>query len=120
MKRRPMALIPILLVASCSSPQMAKPNAKSGDEKRILETLEYVKEHHSHMNVSQADGRLLRILAEAANAGHVVEIGTSTGYSGIWFCLALKRTGGKLTTYEIDMAVARTARENFARAGCED
>jgi predicted O-methyltransferase YrrM len=25
-----------------------------------------------------------------------------------------------LTTYEIDMAVARTARENFARAGCED
>jgi len=99
---------------------MAKPDAKSGDEKRILETLAYVKEHHSNANVSQADGRLLRILAEAANAGHVVEIGTSTGYSGIWFCLALKRTGGKLTTYEIDTAVASTARENFARAGCED
>jgi predicted O-methyltransferase YrrM len=54
------------------------------------------------------------------NAKHVVEIGTSTGYSGIWFGLALQKTGGKLTTYEIDAGRAATARANFKRAGMAD
>ena len=54
------------------------------------------------------------------NARNVVEIGTSTGYSGIWFGLALEKTGGKLTTYEIDAQRAATARANFKRAGMSD
>jgi caffeoyl-CoA O-methyltransferase len=49
-----------------------------------------------------------------------VELGTSTGYSGIWFGLGLKQTGGKLTTYEIDAGRAATARENFKEAGVAD
>ncbi|MBM3334299.1 O-methyltransferase, partial [Candidatus Sumerlaeota bacterium] len=69
------------------------------------------------MNVPIEDGRLLRLLTEAAGAKHVVEIGTSNGYSGIWFCLALQATGGKLTTHEIDARRAQLARENFKRAG---
>jgi caffeoyl-CoA O-methyltransferase len=52
-------------------------------------------------------------------AKHVVEIGTSIGYSGIWFCLALESTGGKLTTFEIDAQRAAMARKNFQRAGVE-
>jgi predicted O-methyltransferase YrrM len=71
------------------------------------------------MNVPPEDGRLLRLFTEAVNADHVVEIGTSNGYSAIWFCLALKRTGGKLTTFEIDHDRATLARENFKRAGVE-
>ncbi|MBM4038755.1 MAG: O-methyltransferase, partial [Planctomycetes bacterium] len=72
------------------------------------------------MNVPREDGRLLRLLAEAVGAKHVVEIGTSNGYSGIWFCLALRTTGGKLTTHEIDATRAGLARENFKRAGVEE
>lgn len=72
------------------------------------------------LSVPANDGRLLRILAEAADARHVVELGTSIGYSGIWFCLALESTGGKLTTFEIDEARAATARANFKRAGVEN
>ena len=68
-------------------------------------------------NVSPDDGRLLRLLTEAADAKHVVEIGTSNGYSGIWFCLALRSTGGRLTTHEIDAGRAALARQNFERAG---
>lgn len=34
--------------------------------------------------------------------------------------MALRKTGGKLTTFEIDPDVARTAREIFAKAGVED
>jgi len=72
------------------------------------------------MNVPADDGRLLRILAETIGAKHIVEMGTSNGYSGIWQCLALKSTGGKLTTFEIDAQRAAMARENFKKAGVED
>jgi predicted O-methyltransferase YrrM len=47
----------------------------------------------------------------------VAEIGTSNGYSGLWLLLALRTTGGKLTTYEINRERAALARENFNRAG---
>lgn len=69
------------------------------------------------MNVPVEDGRLLRLLAESIGAKTVVEIGTSNGYSGIWFCLALRTTGGKLITHELDLTRAALARENFAKAG---
>jgi len=71
------------------------------------------------MSVPRDDGRLLRILTESSNAKHVVELGTFRGYSGIWFCLALRTTGGKLTTFEIDPRNAETSRGNFKRAGVE-
>lgn len=68
-------------------------------------------------NITQAEGRLLRILTAAAGAKHVVEIGTSNGYSTIWFCLALRTTGGKITTHEIDPYRIEIADKNFKRAG---
>jgi len=71
------------------------------------------------MNVPPEDGRVLRLLTEALGAKRVVEIGTSNGYSGIWFCLALQTTGGKLITYEIDRERAALARKNFKRAGVD-
>jgi len=49
----------------------------------------------------------------------VVEIGTSTGYSGLWFCLAIEKTGGHLTTFEIDHYRAGMAGHHFQQAGVE-
>jgi predicted O-methyltransferase YrrM len=49
----------------------------------------------------------------------VVEIGTSTGYSGLWFCLGLQRTGGHLTTFEIDHQRATQARQHFKEANAD-
>jgi len=96
-----------------------KPNTEL--EKKILNVLDDMNKNQSRgmMNVPIEDGRLLRVLTEAMNAKHVVEIGTSNGYSGIWLCLALQSTGGKLTTYEIDARRAELARENFKRAGVD-
>jgi len=71
------------------------------------------------MNVPIEDGRLLRLVTEAVGAKHVVEIGTSNGYSGIWLSLALQKTGGKLTTHEINAERAALARENFKKAGVD-
>ncbi len=91
------------------------------EEKKILSILEDMRLNQSRgmMNVPREDGRLLRLFTEATGAKHVVEIGTSNGYSGIWFCLALRTTGGKLTTHEIDNYRASLARENFKRAGVD-
>lgn len=96
------------------------PLAASDAEKRILAVLEEMaREGRLYASVPAADGRMLRLLAETAGAKHVVEIGTSTGYSGLWLCLALQATGGKLTTFEIDPGRARMAREHFQKAGVE-
>lgn len=98
------------------------PLAKSEAEKKILSVLDEMGKDRSrrYLSVSQNDGRLMRQLTEAAGAKRVVEIGTSTGYSGLWFALALRATGGKLTTYEIDPERAKTARANFKKAGVDE
>jgi predicted O-methyltransferase YrrM len=93
--------------------------SKTEAEKKILGILEEIKRGPSMENVSREDGRLLRVLTEAVGAKNVVEIGTSNGYSALWFCLALRTTGGKLITHEIDPHRASLARENFKRAGVE-
>jgi caffeoyl-CoA O-methyltransferase len=95
------------------------PLPKDESEKKILAVLDDMDKNQRRgmMNVPVQDGRLLRMLAETSGAKNVVEIGTSNGYSGIWICLALRKTGGKLITHEIDEGRAKLARENFKRAG---
>lgn len=97
------------------------PVAKDADEKAILDILSDMNRNQSGgmMNVSPADGRLLRMFVETTNAKKAVEIGCSNGYSGIWTCLGLRKTGGKLITHDIDEGRARLARENFKRAGVD-
>ena len=93
---------------------------KDDGEKRILAALEQARGGERYANVSTSDGRLLRQLTESINAKRVVELGTSTGESGLWFSMALRKTGGKLYTHDIDPGRIAVARENFKRAGVED
>ena len=95
------------------------PLAVDDFEKNALQILHDIESNQPFRNVPEHDGRLLRIMAQSIQAQHVVELGTSTGISGIWLGLALKQTGGKLTTYEIDPQRAATARDNFKRAGLD-
>ncbi|MCX6909491.1 MAG: O-methyltransferase [Verrucomicrobia bacterium] len=94
---------------------------KNDTEKKILAVLADINanQRRGNMTVPEQDGRILRVLAESIGAKHVVEIGTSVGYSGVWFCLALRNTGGKLTTFDIDPDRSAKARENFKRVGVE-
>ncbi len=99
----------------------AAPVPKDDAEEKILAVLDDMNRNQRRrtMNVPMEDGRLLRLLAETIDAKHVVEIGTSSGYSTIWLCLALRTTGGKLVTHEINAERAAMARENFKRAGVD-
>lgn len=68
-------------------------------------------------NVPYEDGRILHDLIVAGGFTRILEIGTSTGHSAIWMAWAASKTGGKVTTIEIDPERHRQARENFRRAG---
>src|SRR5687768_13152631 len=61
-------------------------------------------------------GALLRVLATAAAATRILEIGTAIGYSGIWLAGALP-PDGMLLTMELSEERAQEARDNFAKAG---
>lgn len=99
---------------------LAPAHAKTEAEKRILMVLDrMIKTQQTYLSVPVQDGKALRLLTEAAGAKNVVEIGTSTGYSGLWLCLALESTGGRLTTFEIDHGRASMARAHFKDAGVE-
>ena len=102
------------------SARQSLPQGNSEAEKKILSILdEMQRAGATYLNVSVPDGRMLRLLAESTGARNAVEIGTSTGYSGLWLCLALQKTGGKLTTFELDRGRAAQARENFRKAGVD-
>jgi caffeoyl-CoA O-methyltransferase len=46
------------------------------------------------LNISSADGQLLYDIIIKGNYKSALEIGTSTGHSGIWIAWALSKTGG--------------------------
>ena len=119
-------LLPFFFVGfsqQCGAAEAQKPNtqvAETDAEKRILAVLnKMVTSHTTYLSVPIQDGKALRLLTEATGAKNVVEIGTSTGYSGLWLCLALQRTNGRLTTFEIDHQRASMAQQHFKEAGVE-
>ena len=62
----------------------SQPQARDDGEKRVLATLEgIVNNHQTYLSVPMQDGMALRLMAEASGAKDVVEVGTSTGYSGL-------------------------------------
>jgi caffeoyl-CoA O-methyltransferase len=69
------------------------------------------------MNVPAVDGQTLYDIIVKNKYTRALEIGTSTGHSGIWIAWALSKTGGKLITIEIDERRHRQAVANFEAAG---
>jgi caffeoyl-CoA O-methyltransferase len=101
-------------------PAEKKPLSASQGEQKILNVLEEIARTEAWGVVTLEDSRLLRMLTESAGAKNVVELGTYNGYSTLWFCLALRTTGGKIITHEVDTEYIATARENFKKAGVEN
>jgi len=72
--------------------------------------------HRENIPIVDAhEGALLSLLVKIAGARRVLELGTATGYSGIW--LLRGTVDGELTTFEVDHARAERARANFSEAG---
>jgi len=100
---------------ACSQTQKKGDNAKL--DKQVRDFLDSSKDNWRDMNVPESDGQLLYDIIVKNNYKKAVEIGTSTGHSGIWIAWALSKTGGKLITIEIDKRRYLEALANFKKAG---
>jgi predicted O-methyltransferase YrrM len=100
---------------------VATPAAQSQVPPDILKLLAGIKAADTgQLAVSEEDGRFLRVLAATSNAKRALVIGAAHGYSAIWIGLALRQTGGHLTTIEFDAPRAAAAAANIRRAGLAD
>lgn len=86
-------------------------------DKQVKDFLNSSQNSWRDMNVPESDGQLLYDIVTKNNYKNAVEIGTSTGHSGIWIAWALSKTGGKLITIEIDETRYKEALANFEKAG---
>ncbi len=86
-------------------------------DKKVQAFLERHRGTWQDLNVPESDGRVLHNLIIKGKYTRALEIGTSTGHSGVWMAWALAKTGGRLTTVEIDPGRHQTAVANFKEAG---
>lgn len=64
-------------------------------------------------NITPEVGNFLSIVIKAANYRNILEVGTSNGYSAIWFASALEKTDGHLVTIEFYDERQQMARKNL-------
>jgi predicted O-methyltransferase YrrM len=115
------AVVAVTVLVSCGI-ALASAGGQSaatanGLEARVKAFLEAHRGDWRDMNVPESDGQLLHDLVVKGGYKRALEIGTSTGRSGVWIALALSKTGGKLTTIDIDESRHREAVRNFQEAG---
>jgi caffeoyl-CoA O-methyltransferase len=94
--------------------------AESNLDKKVKAFIDGHRNEWHDMNVPYSDGQLLYDLIVKNNYKSALEIGTSTGHSGIWIAWALSKTGGKLITIDIDEGRRNEALKNFKEAGLAD
>ena len=112
------ALVVVAALAVCARTLRAQTPQVPPDVARLLESIKAG--DAGQLSVSEEDGRFMRVLISAAGAKRALEIGSAQGYSAIWIGLALRDTGGRLTTVEYDPARAAMAAANIRRAGLAD
>ena len=95
----------------------ATPQEESVADAKVRAFLEKSRGSWHDWNVPEEDGRILHDLVVKRRFRSALEIGTSTGHSSVWIAWALSKTGGKLTTIEIDPGRHATALRNFEMAG---
>ena len=112
----------LLLLALSISAESQTPSTV-GNSKLDDRVKKFLSDHEGSwhdLNVPAHDGQTLYDLIIKGNYRKALEIGTSTGHSGIWIAWALSKTGGKLITIEIDESRYRKALENFREAGLSE
>jgi len=71
-------------------------------------------------NVEPDSARVLAVLVPATAARHVLEIGTSNGYSTLWLADAVRSVGGHLVSVDIEAGRSALAAQNLERAGLRE
>ena len=115
-------ILMITCLISCSSAIIApggRAHSASGLDAQVSRFLNDSRGSWSYWNVPYQDGRILYDLVLKGSFKNILEIGTSTGHSTVWLAWAASKTGGAVTTIEIDKGRHEIARKNFKKAGVE-
>jgi len=121
--RKMIGLIFCLLVLSVIIPEQAKAQVLKENPVLDEKVKKFLSDHSGQwhdMNIPTADGQSLYDLIIKGKYQSALEIGTSTGLSGIYMAWALSKTGGKLITIDIDEGRHKVALENFKQAGLSE
>jgi caffeoyl-CoA O-methyltransferase len=116
------ALLAIIFCALCATGFMGPNDDQKPSDSATLDAgvKKFMDNHRGtwrDLNVPEADGKALYDIIVQHGYKTALEIGTSTGYSGLWISWALSKTGGKLITIEIERDRHDEAVANFREAG---
>ncbi|HSQ79092.1 MAG TPA: class I SAM-dependent methyltransferase, partial [Candidatus Bathyarchaeia archaeon] len=117
MKRTAGFVFLVFAAAAAAFGQTAPPSQSL--DGRIQQFLDSQKGRWREENVTEGTGRLLYDTILKKGYTRALEIGTSTGHSGIWEAWALSKTGGSLITVEIEEFRHLAAVRNFKAAGVD-
>jgi caffeoyl-CoA O-methyltransferase len=93
----------------------------SQDIIRHIDELESLrKSRDDAWQIPRVEGDLLYHIALTSNAKLIVEVGTSYGFSGLFWGAALTQTGGKLHTIDVNPAKVESSKATFRAAGLGD
>jgi caffeoyl-CoA O-methyltransferase len=111
----------LILISACSlsfaQDILADKTSDTPLDQQVKAFLRSQKGKWRDLNVPASDGELLFKVITEKKYTRALEIGTSTGHSAIWIAWALSKTGGKLTTIEIQKSRYDEAVSNFKKAG---
>ncbi len=85
----------------------------------VLLDLEKDAERRSVPIIGPLVGRVISMILKSAKPERALEVGTATGYSGIWIARSLQGDQKKLTTIELDPQRRKEAQANFKKAGVD-
>ena len=117
MRRACLALILLFATAHAGAQQRTSP-ALTPHIEALLRSIKAA--DTGQLAVSEEDGRFLRVLVATRGAKSILEIGTASGYSGIWLGLGARESGGRVVAIEYDPQRAKEAAANIKRAGLDD
>lgn len=82
----------------------------------------YNKIHHDErmLAITKDTGIFYNVLLKIHKPKRILEIGTSTGYSTLWFADAMVGKNSKIVTIEKNLKKIKIARNNFCKAGVSD
>lgn len=113
-------MLTCLFLAAAWSMSPAGPQNPPAAANLDAQVRNYLESHRGSwhdLNVPETDGQKLHDIIVEHKYKSALEIGTSTGHSGIWIAWALAKTGGRLVTIEIDKDRHEQALANFRAAG---
>jgi predicted O-methyltransferase YrrM len=113
----PIGFLALAILSLLASAQDAS-NPQALDE-RVRRFLDSQRDQWREENIAESDGQFLYDLIIKKGYTRALEIGTSTGHSGIWQAWALSKTGGTLITVEIEEFRHLAAVRNFRAAGLD-